>query len=97
LWVGNLGWGVDDNVLFEEFKEFEDLLSARVVSDKETGRSRGFGYGFAYVTFSSIDEAKTVFEALNGADLDGRAVRLDYAKPRDSNGGGGGRGGGRGG
>ncbi|KAK3694758.1 hypothetical protein B0T22DRAFT_80946 [Podospora appendiculata] len=200
LWVGNLGWGVDDNVLFEEFKEFNDLLSARVVTDKETGRSRGFGYvdfaspevaekaynakngsllegrdmrldfaqkpstsatpnaraadraskhgdvvsppsdtlfvgnlsfnvsedsvsaffnevcavsslriptdmesgrpkGFAYVSFASIDDAKTAFEALNGSDLDGRSVRLDYAKARDPNGGGRGGGdrGGRGG
>ena len=63
---------------------------------RESGRPKGF----AYVTFSSIEDAKSAFDSLNGGDLDGRPVRLDYAKPRDNNGGGGfggGRGGGRGG
>lgn len=66
-------------------------------SIRESGRPKGF----AYVTFSSIDDAKSAFDSLNGGDLDGRPVRLDYAKPRDNNGGGGGGrggfGGGRGG
>ncbi len=53
LWVGNLGWGVDDDRLFEEFKSFGEVVGARVVTDKETGRSRGFGY----VDFSTSDEA----------------------------------------
>ncbi|KAL2017560.1 hypothetical protein VTK56DRAFT_1994 [Thermocarpiscus australiensis] len=198
LWVGNLGWAVDDNTLYEEFQSIEGIVSARVVTDKESGRSRGFGYvdfdspqaaekayneknganlqgrdlrldfaskpsadaapnqraadrarkhgdvvspesdtlfvgnlafnasedsvsaffnevaqvqslriptdqesgrpkGFAYVTFSSVEDAKTAFTSLNGANLDGRPVRLDFAKPRDSSGAGGGRGGGRGG
>jgi nucleolin len=59
-------------------------LQTANLSIRETGRPKGFGY----VTLSSIDDAKQVFESLNGADFEGRPIRLDYAKPRDNNGGG---------
>lgn len=84
LWVGNLGWSVDDNVLYEEFQSFDDLVGARVVSDKETGRSRGFGY----VDFANPEAAQKAYDAKNGAQLEGRDMRLDFAsKPttRDAN------------
>merc|ERR1711939_1162312 len=170
LFVGNLSWNVDDDWLLREFEEFGEFSGARVISDKATGRSKGFGYvdfstprsdapprdraqsraqaygdsqnppsdtlflgnlsfdadentvgeafgehgtvinvrlptdmetgnpkGFGYVTFSSIDDAKTAFEAMTGADIAGRPVRLDYATPKPDRGDGGGRGGGRGG
>ncbi|KAI2470051.1 hypothetical protein F4781DRAFT_430787 [Annulohypoxylon bovei var. microspora] len=78
LFVGNLGWGVDDDLLYETFKEFADLTSARVVTDKNTGRSRGFGY----VDFSSYEGAKASFDKMNGFELEGRGLRLDPSKPR---------------
>src|ERR1043165_9913094 len=81
LWVGNLGWGVDDNVLYEEFQSFDDLVGARVVSDKETGRSRGFGY----VDFANPEAAKKAYDAKNGAQLEGRDMRLDFASKPSTN------------
>lgn len=59
------------------------------VAIRESGRPKGF----AYVTFASVEDAKSAFNALNGSELDGRPVRLDFAKPRENSGGGGGRGG----
>jgi nucleolin len=83
LWVGNLTWNIDDNALFEEFSSYEGLLSARVITDKESGRSRGFGY----VDFSSEEVAKKAHEEKTGALLDGRDMRIDFAgkKPQDAN------------
>lgn len=82
LWVGNLGWGVDDNILYEHFKSFEPV-GARVVTDKESGRSRGFGY----VDFGDHQAAKKAFDANQGAELEGRELRLDFSgKPPASNG-----------
>jgi nucleolin len=75
LWVGNLGWGVDDNALYEEFQTFEGIVGARVVSDKETGRSRGFGY----VDFDNGAAAEKAYNEKNGAFLQGRDMRLDFA------------------
>ena len=78
LWVGNLGWGVDDDRLFEEFKVAGEVVSARVVTDKESGRSRGFGY----VDFSNGEEAEKAYNQLNGASVDGRELRLDFSDKR---------------
>lgn len=75
LWVGNLGWGVDDNALYEEFQSIEGIVSARVVSDKETGRSRGFGY----VDFENPEAAEKAYNEKSGAFLQGRDLRLDFA------------------
>ncbi len=75
LWVGNLGWGVDDNALYEEFQSIEGIVGARVVSDKETGRSRGFGY----VDFENPEAAEKAYNEKNGAFLQGRDLRLDFA------------------
>ncbi|KAG8427086.1 nuclear localization sequence binding protein [Metarhizium acridum] len=164
LFAGNLSWNIDDNALSEAFKGFEGLVGARVVTDRDGGRSRGFGYvdfetaeaatkayeamqgsdpesetlfignlpfdtdqetvrqffaevaevasvrlptdpdsgnlkGFGYVTFTSVEDAKNVFQQLNGAPLGNgrtsRSVRLDFASSRPQQGGGG-FGGGRG-
>ena len=81
LWVGNLGWKVDDNVLYEEFKFCGDILSARVVTDRESGRSRGFGY----VDFSSHEAAQKAFDEKSGAYLEGRDMRLDFADKSGNN------------
>lgn len=75
LFAGNLSWAVDDNVLYDEFKQFGNLLSARVVTDRETGRSRGFGY----VDFASAEDAEKALEAKQGAFVEGRDLRLDFS------------------
>ncbi|MFK7930075.1 MAG: RNA recognition motif domain-containing protein [Myxococcota bacterium] len=97
LFVGGLSWGTDDNGLQAAFERFGTVTEAKVISDRETGRSRGFGF----VTFTTADEAGAAVGALDGTDLDGRTIRVNIAedKPRRSGGGGGGYngGGGRGG
>lgn len=81
----------------ELFGPCGSVMGIRLPTDPESGRPKGFGY----VQFSSIDEAREAYNQLNGADLEGRAVRLDFSAPRTGGGaggarGGGGRGGGRG-
>ena len=82
LFCGSLSWGVDDDMLYEAFKDFEGLASARVVTDKNSGRSKGFGY----VDFNDGDSCTKAYEAMQGKEIDGRALNLDYAnaKPADS-------------
>ncbi|KAG0695446.1 hypothetical protein DFH29DRAFT_266860 [Suillus ampliporus] len=92
LFVGNLSFGVNEDQLWEVFGEHGDVKSVRVPTDRETGRPKGF----AYVEFSALEAAKTAHGQLQGYELDGRSLRLDFSQPRDSAGGGG-RGGGRGG
>jgi nucleolin len=83
LWVGNLTWNIDDDALYQEFSSYEGLVSARVITDKESGRSRGFGY----VDFSNEEVAKKAHAEKTGALLDGRDMRIDFAgkKPQDAN------------
>ena len=88
LFVGNLAWGVTDEDLKNLFSEYGNVASAVVISDRETGRSRGFGF------VELEDGADTAIEALDGQDLQGRPLRVNEAQ---SKGGGGGRGGNRGG
>ncbi|KAJ5652358.1 hypothetical protein N7507_009784 [Penicillium longicatenatum] len=83
LFVGNLSWNVDEEWLQREFSEFGEV-SCRVVTDRESGRSRGFGYA----EFSDIADAVKAFEAKKGAELDGRTINLDYATARQNNQGG---------
>lgn len=94
LYVGNLSFSIGDQELREAFSPHGNLLSASVVTDRETGQSRGFGF----VEFGSTNEAETAIAAMNGASLDGRSINVNVAKPREGGGGGGGgRGGGGGG
>ncbi len=95
LFVGGLSWGTDSEGLRQAFAEYGDLSDAVVINDRETGRSRGFGF----VTFEDANDAQSAMDALNGAELDGRTLRVDMANERPSRGGGGGgnRGGGGGG
>ncbi|KAJ5798063.1 uncharacterized protein N7503_007359 [Penicillium pulvis] len=83
LFVGNLSWNVDEEWLQREFSEFGEV-SCRVVTDRESGRSRGFGYA----EFAEIADAVKAFEAKKGAELDGRTINLDYATARQNNQGG---------
>lgn len=96
LYVGGLPYSVTEGRLQEIFAAHGTVESAKVISDKFTGQSRGFGF----VEMSSGSEAQKAMEALNGTQLDGRTLVVNEAKPmqsRDGGGGGGGRGGNRGG
>lgn len=92
LFVGGLAWGTDSEGLKSAFAEYGEVVEAKVISDRDTGRSRGFGF----VTFSNAEEAKAAL-ALNGTELDDRTIRVDIASdkrddgPRRGGGGGGGR------
>lgn len=95
LFVGNLPFSANEDAIHEMFGPCGNVMGIRLPTDPESGRPKGFGY----VQFSSVDEARQAFNDLNGADLNGRPIRLDYSSPRPNNGGGGrgGRGGARGG
>ncbi len=80
IYVGNLSFNTDDHGLSEVFAEFGEVASAKVVMDRETDRSRGFGF----VEMDSNDEASAAIEALDGAELDGRNLRVNEAKPREN-------------
>lgn len=93
LFVGGLSWGTSDESLRGAFEQFGDVTEAKVITDRETGRSRGFGF----VTFKEDGAAETAIEEMNGTELDGRAVRVNVAEERRRTGGGGGGGGRHGG
>jgi cold-inducible RNA-binding protein len=89
LFVGGLSWGTDDNGLRAAFEDFGEVVDAKVVTDRETGRSRGFGF----VTFASADQAREAIEGMNNAELDGRTLTVNEARDRNDREGGGGGGG----
>src|SRR5438105_6448001 len=89
LYVGNLAYGVSDSDLQQMFGPHGTVQSAQVIMDRDTGRSKGFGF----VEMSSDQEAEAAIQALNGKDSGGRALTVNEAKPREDRGGGGGRGG----
>ena len=90
--VGGLAWATDDQSLQTAFSKYGDVIDSKIITDRETGRSRGFGF----VTFSSDESMRQAIEAMNGQDLDGRNITVNEAQSRRS-GGGGGFGGGGGG
>jgi RNA recognition motif-containing protein len=79
LFVGSLAWATNDDGLKKFFEEAGTVVSANVITDRETGRSRGFGF----VEMSSEEEAKKAVDQLNGKELDGRPIVVNEAKPRD--------------
>ena len=93
LYVGNLPFSVTDQFLGDTFSQCGSVESAKIITDRDTGRSKGFGF----VEMSSESEAAAAISRFNGADLDGRAMTVNEAKPmapRENRGGfGGGRGG----
>jgi cold-inducible RNA-binding protein len=91
LYVGNLSYSVNDSVLKELFGAYGNVESARVISDRDSGQSKGFGF----VEMSDAD-AQQAMSALNGKDQDGRALKVNEAKPQEARTGGGGFGGGGG-
>ena len=88
LYVGNMAFSTTEDTLRQLFSQFGTVTKASLVMDRETGRPRGF----AFVEMSEGGQA--AIDALNGRDLDGRALTVNEAKPRESRGGGGGGGGG---
>ena len=88
IYVGNLAWATDDDELRSAFEAFGEVSSAKVIMDRETGRSRGFGF----VEMPDGAAAQAAIEGTNGKDLDGRNLRVNEARPREErprNGGGG--------
>ncbi len=90
LFVGGLSWGTDDDGLRQAFEVHGTVTEAKVINDRDTGRSRGFGF----VTFDNAEDADTAIEQMNGSELDGRSLNVNVAndRPRGGGGGGGGRG-----
>lgn len=94
LYVGQLSFSVDSNMLGEYFASVGDVVSAKVITDRDSGRSKGFGF----VEMATDQDAQNAIQQLNGKDLNGRAINVSIAKPQEerprrSGGGGGGRGG----
>ncbi|MGE0762361.1 MAG: RNA recognition motif domain-containing protein [Bdellovibrionales bacterium] len=90
IYVGNLPYSTDDAELESAFNQFGQVESARVITDRETGRSKGFGF----VEMASDDEANQAIEKLNGSQLSGRQITVSEARPQQPRTGGGGGGGG---
>ncbi len=90
LYVGNLPYSSTDDTLRETFSQHGTVDSATIINDRDTGRSKGFGF----VEMSSESEAQAAIEALDGTSLDGRQIKVNEARPREpraNRGGGGGR------
>lgn len=91
LYVGNLSYSMNDGSLNQAFSEFGTVSSAKVMMDRDSGRSKGFGF----VEMSSAAEAQAAIDGLNGQSVDGRALTVNVARPMEKReGGGGGFGGG---
>ncbi|MFK8014550.1 MAG: RNA recognition motif domain-containing protein [Gammaproteobacteria bacterium] len=78
IYVGNLAFSLTEEELRDAFAAHGDVSSAKIISDRDTGRSKGFGF----VEMSNDSEANSAIEALNGQDLNGRPVRVNEARPR---------------
>ncbi len=89
IYVGNLHYKVDEEVLREIFEEYGEVSSVKIVTDSVTHRSKGFGF----VTMSNEDEAKQAVEELNEGELMGRKIVVNQARPKAANAGGGAGGG----
>jgi RNA recognition motif-containing protein len=93
LYVGNLSYQTTDQQLHDLFSEAGNVSSAQVVTDRYTGQARGFGF----VEMATEDEAQQAIAAINGRNVDGRALVVNESRPREGGGGGGSRGGSGGG
>ena len=79
LFVGSLPWSVNDEQLAQIFGEAGTVESARVITERDTGRSKGFGF----VEMATEEEAKKAIETLNGKEIEGRAITVNEARPRE--------------
>jgi RNA recognition motif-containing protein len=93
LFVGGIAFATTSEGLRDLFAQSGTVVSATVVTDRDTGQSRGFGF----VEMSTSEEADKAVQQINGRDLDGRSLKVEISKPKTSGGGGGGRSGGGGG
>ena len=91
LWVGNVSFGANEDMLREAFGEYGSIVGIRLPTDKETGEIKGFGF----VEFGSVEEATSAIDAMSGMPIAGRPLRLDFDQPRAGGGGVGNRGGAR--
>ncbi len=78
LFVGGLSWDTTDDSLKGAFESFGDITEAKVILDRNSGRSRGFGF----VTFGTEENARTAMDAMKDTELDGRTIRVDFANDR---------------
>ena len=79
IYVSNISWGTKTETLAELFSEFGEVSSARIITDKETGRSRGFGF----VEMNNDEEGQKAIDALNDKEVDGKNLRVTIARPRE--------------
>ena len=79
LFIGSLPWSIDDQKLQDTFERYGNVVSAKVITDRETRRSRGFGF----IEMESSSEANDAIKALNESELDGRTIIVNEAKPRN--------------
>ncbi len=82
LYIGNLPYTTTEDELREAFEPFGTVVSSRIITDRETGRSRGFGF----VEMSTDEEANKALSGMNGAAFGGRTLKVDLARPRDERG-----------
>tara|TARA_B100000959_G_scaffold218538_1_gene230670 strand:- start:354 stop:620 length:267 start_codon:yes stop_codon:yes gene_type:complete len=78
IYVGNLSWNTDENELRETFAPHGEVVSAQIITDRESGRSRGF----AFVEMANDTEGKAAIDAVNGSEIGGRELKVNEAKPR---------------
>jgi len=78
IYVGNIAWGISDDELEALFAQYGEVNSVRIITDRESGRSKGFGF----VEMTTADSANAAIEALNGNDFGGRDLRVNQAKER---------------
>lgn len=79
IFVGSLPWGIDDQKLADLFSEYGQVISAKVIKDRDTGRSKGYGF----VEMNSADDAQKAIDALNGTEIEGRKIVVNIARPRE--------------
>ena len=78
VFVGNLSWNTDEDALRQAFEAYGEVEHVRIITDRETGRSRGFGF----VTFVNQEDGENAINSLNGTELDGRAINVNEARER---------------
>ncbi len=78
LFIGGISWGLDWQDIKDIFKEYGEVSFVKVIKDRETGKSKGFGF----VEFASVEEAVAAKEAMDGAELDGRTIKVDFAQDK---------------
>ena len=87
LYVGGIAWKTTEDSLYDTFGQYGQLEEVKIITDRETGRSRGFGF----VTFVNDEDANNAIDAMNGSELDGRNLTVNEARERAPRGGGDGR------